>query len=111
MRIFILLTLIVNFCLFSQNNIEEKEVEKIFLNLVNPNSFKSHLKELTKKPHVSGSIANEQVQNYIKKTMSNAGLDAMLYPYDVYMSKEPGNSIVEIVLPSREPLNQQEIFK
>ena len=108
MRIFILLTLIVNFCLFSQNNIEEKEVEKLFLNLVNPDSFKSHLKELTKKPHVAGSIANEQVQNYIKETMSNAGLKAMLYPYDVYMSKEPGNSLVEIVLPSREPLNQQE---
>jgi len=110
MRIFILLTLVINFCLFSQNNIDtkEKEVEKIFLNLVDPNSFKSHLKELTKKPHVSGSIANEEVQNYIKKTMSNAGLDVILYPYDVYMSKEPGKSIVEIVLPSREPLNQQE---
>ena len=108
MRIFVLLTLVINFCLFSQNNIEEKEVEKLFLNIVDPDSFKSHLKELTIKPHVSGSIANEQVQNYIKKTMSSAGLDVMLYPYDVYMSKEPGNSIVEIVLPSREPLNQQE---
>jgi len=108
MRIFILLTLIVNFCLFSQNNIEEKEVEKLFLNLVNPDSFKSHLKELTKKPHVSGSLASKEVQNYIKKTMSNAGLEAKLYPYDVYMSKEPGKSLVEIVLPSREPLNQQE---
>ena len=108
MRVFILLSLLVNFSLISQNNIDEKEVEKLFLNLVNPDSFKSHLKELTKKPHVAGSIANEQVQNYIKETMSNAGLKAMLYPYDVYMSKEPGNSLVEIVLPSREPLNQQE---
>ena len=108
MRVFILLSLLINFSLISQNNIDEKEVEKLFLNLVNPDSFKSHLKELTKKPHVAGSIANEQVQNYIKETMSNAGLKAMLYPYDVYMSKEPGNSLVEIVLPSREPLNQQE---
>ena len=68
MRIFILLTLAINFCLFSQNKIDtkEKEVEKIFLNLVDPNSFKSHLEELTKNPHVSGSIANEHVQNYIK---------------------------------------------
>ena len=57
--IFILLTLIVNFCLFSQNNIEGKEVEKLFLNLVNSDSFKSHLKELTKKPHVSGSLASK----------------------------------------------------
>ncbi|MFL2630132.1 MAG: glutamate carboxypeptidase, partial [Flavobacteriaceae bacterium] len=93
MRVFILLSLLVNFSLISQNNIDEKEVEKLFLNLVNPDSFKSHLKELTKKPHVAGSIANEQVQNYIKETMSNAGLKAMLYPYDVYMSKEPGNSL------------------
>ncbi len=113
MKLFILLTLAINFCLFSQddlnkNKIKEKEIEKLFLNLVDTDSFKSHLKELTKKPHVSGSIANEKVQNYIEKTMSNAGLDVSLYPYDVYMSKEPGNSIVEIVLPSREPLNQQE---
>ena len=48
MRVFILLLLLVNFSLFSQNNIDEKEVEKLFLNLVNPDSFKSHLKELTK---------------------------------------------------------------
>ena len=110
MRVFILLLLLVNFSLYSQINLDdkEKEAEKLFLNLVNPDSFKSHLKELTKKPHVSGSKASKDVQKYIKKTMSNAGLDVMLYPYDVFMSKEPGNSLVEIVLPSREPLNQQE---
>ena len=110
MRVFILLLLLVNLSLYSQNNLndKEKEAEKLFLSLVNPNSFKSHLKELTKKPHVSGSIASKEVQKYIEKSMSNAGLDVTLYPYDVYMSKEPGNSLVEIVLPSREPLNQQE---
>ena len=110
MRVFILLLLLVNFSLYSQINLDdkEKEAEKLFLNLVNPDSFKSHLKELTKKPHVSGSKASKEVQKYIKKTMSNAGLDVILYPYDVFMSKEPGNSLVEIVLPSREPLNQQE---
>ena len=110
MRVFILLLLLVNLSLYSQNNLNDKkkEAEKLFLSLVNPNSFKSHLKELTKKPHVSGSIASKEVQKYIEKSMSNAGLDVTLYPYDVYMSKEPGNSLVEIVLPSREPLNQQE---
>tara|TARA_B100001029_G_C15051903_1_gene451383 strand:- start:137 stop:2218 length:2082 start_codon:yes stop_codon:yes gene_type:complete len=110
MRVFILLLLLVNLSLYSQNNLDnkEKKAEKLFLSLVNPDSFKSHLKELTKKPHVSGSIASKEVQKYIEKTMSNAGLDVTLYPYDVYMSKEPGNSLVEIVLPSREPLNQQE---
>ena len=69
MRVFILLLLLVNFSLYSQINLDnkEKEAEKLFLNLVNPDSFKFHLKELTKKPHVSGSKASKDVQKYIKK--------------------------------------------
>ena len=72
MRVFILLLLLVNFSLYSQINLDdkEKEAEKLFLNLVNPDSFKSHLKELTKKPHVSGSKASKDVQKYIKKTLN-----------------------------------------
>lgn len=86
----------------------EREIEQQFLETVNFDSFKEHLKIITSKPHVSGNKANEVVRDYLSKVMRTAGLDVELYPYDIYMSKEPGNSIVELVTPVRQPLNQQE---
>lgn len=86
----------------------EHEIEQQFLETVNFDSFKEHLKIITSKPHVSGNKANEVVRDYLSKVMRTAGLDVELYPYDIYMSKEPGNSIVELVTPVRQPLNQQE---
>tara|TARA_R110002051_G_scaffold257435_3_gene316409 strand:+ start:203 stop:2296 length:2094 start_codon:yes stop_codon:yes gene_type:complete len=86
----------------------EHDIEQQFLKTVNFDSFKEHLKIITSKPHVSGNKANEVVRDYLSKVMRTAGLDVALYPYDIYMSKEPGNSIVELVTPVRQPLNQQE---
>lgn len=87
---------------------EQKKTEATFLKTVSFDQFKTHLKTLTKKPHVVGSTANYAVRDYLEKVMSDAGLDVRLYPYDVYLPKEPGNSLVEIVTPKRMPLNQQE---
>lgn len=89
--------------------ISEIEIENQFLKTVNPDSFKKHLKKLTEKPHVAGSKANEDVRDYMAQVMGAAGLDVKLYPYDIYMSKEPGNSAVEIVTPVLRVLNQQEV--
>lgn len=86
----------------------ERAIEQQFLETVNSDAFKVHLKALTAKPHVAGSKANEVVRDYLVKVMGSAGLEVALYPYDIYMSKEPGNSIVELVTPIRQPLNQQE---
>lgn len=86
----------------------QKKTEVQFLETIDEASFKSHLETLTLKPHVAGSKANEDVRDYMQKVMSDAGWDVTLYPYDIYMSKEPGNSLIEIVTPIRQPLNQQE---
>ena len=40
--------------------------------------------------------------------MQDAGLSVKNYPYDVYLPKEPGYSLIEIVTPKREVLNQKE---
>ncbi|WP_143961045.1 M28 family peptidase [Litoribacter populi] len=94
---------------FYQSSVSrQKDVEAEFLKTVDFDSFKKHLKILTKEPHVAGSPANERVKDYMAKTMQAAGWDVEIYPYDVYMSKEPGESVVELVLPIRKPLNQQE---
>ena len=60
--------------------------EKLFTNLIDDTKFKIHLKELTKKPHVAGSKSNDDVIDYIEKTMKNAGLVVKKYPYDIFMS-------------------------
>lgn len=86
----------------------QQETEGKFLETVDVSTFKQHLRTLTAKPHVAGSKANEEVQNYMAKVMGDAGWDVKMYPYDIYMSKEPGNSLIEIVTPIRQPLSQQE---
>ena len=86
----------------------QQKLEDTFINGINQQSFKKHLKTLTIRPHVVGSKTNEAVQKYIANIMSNAGFEVTKYPYDVYLPKEPGFSLVELVTPYREPLNQQE---
>ena len=82
--------------------------EQLFTNLIDDARFKIHLKELTKKPHVAGSKSNNDVIDYIAKTMNSAGLTVKKYPYDIYMSKVPGESYLEIVEPKRQPLSMME---
>ncbi|ALM07561.1 glutamate carboxypeptidase [Sediminicola sp. YIK13] len=94
----------------AQSQTTEKQVEDYFLKTVDFDQYKIHLKTLTQKPHVAGSKANEEVRDYMANVMKNAGLKVELYPYDIYMSKNPGSSLIELVTPIREPLNQQEFI-
>ena len=84
------------------------EIEKIFAKQIDKTSFKKHLKKLTERPHVVGSEANEEVIRYIGEVMKLAGLNVTNYPYDVFLPNKPGTSLIEIVTPSREVLNQKE---
>ena len=84
------------------------EIEEVFIKHLDRTSFKKHLKKLTERPHVVGSKANEEVQRYIGEVMQRAGLEVTNYPYDVYLPNKPGSSLIEIVTPSRELLNQKE---
>ena len=92
----------------SKSSINQKQIEKQFLNSVEPGNFKTHLKTITEHPHIAGTKANEDVRDYIIKTMDDAGWSVKTYPYEVYLSKGPGKSLVELVSPIRNPLNQQE---
>lgn len=88
--------------------IPQQELEKEFLEATDFTRFKTHLQAISSEPHVVGSAANEKVKAYLEKTMAEAGWDVQAYPYDVYLPKDPGVSLVEIVTPRRLPLNQQE---
>lgn len=87
---------------------KELQLEDKFVELQDHTSFKKHLKTLTQRPHVVGSKANTAVQEYLGEVMEQAGFKVKNYPYDVYLPKEPGTSLIEIVTPSRAVLNQKE---
>jgi N-acetylated-alpha-linked acidic dipeptidase len=86
----------------------QAKTETQFLEEVDHDRFKIHLKTLTKHPHIAGTKANEDVRDYMVETMKTAGWDVKTYPYEVYMSTGPGESSIALVTPIRKPLNQQE---
>lgn len=86
----------------------QTQLEAQFRERIDKSRFKTHLKTLTEHPHIAGTPANEKVKDYIVNSMSKAGLDVKTYPYEVYMSSGPGESLVEIILPEALTLDQQE---
>ena len=87
---------------------DQLKIEESFFNNIDNTSFKKHLKKLTERPHVVGSEGNQEVIRYIGEVMQLAGMKVTNYPYDVYLPKNPGTSLIEIVTPYRDVLNQKE---
>lgn len=71
-------------------------------------NFRAHLTHITKVPHPFGSVANQQVGQYLAHTMEKAGLDVATYDYDVYTPQNDTPSYIALVTPTRMPLNNQE---
>ena len=87
---------------------DQLKIEESFFKNIDKTSFKRHLKKLTERPHVVGSEGNQEVIRYIGEVMQLAGMKVTNYPYDVYLPKNPGTSLIEIVTPNRDVLNQKE---
>ena len=87
---------------------DQLKIEESFFKNIDKTSFKKHLKKLTERPHVVGSEGNQEVIRYIGEVMQLAGMKVTNYPYDVYLPKNPGTSLIEIVTPNRDVLNQKE---
>ena len=94
--------------IIAQSLVKLSDSEEFFLSNVDENSFKSHLKKLTERPHVAGSVENENVRDYMSLIMKEAGFEVTQYPYDIYLSSKPGTSELSIVKPKRMQLNQKE---
>lgn len=106
-KLAILFTLILTGTLNAQET-NLSQIEKEFNAAIDSSRFKTHLQELTERPHVSGSKTNEVVQNYMSSIMKTAGFEVKAYPYDVFLPSTPGESFIEIVTPNRQTLTQQE---
>ena len=87
---------------------DQLKIEESFFRNIDKTSFKKHLKKLTERPHVVGSEGNQEVIRYIGEVMQLAGMKVTNYPYDVFLPKNPGTSLIEIVTPNRDVLNQKE---
>ncbi|MDX5478347.1 MAG: glutamate carboxypeptidase, partial [Cyclobacteriaceae bacterium] len=87
---------------------KQRQIEKKFKETVDFSRFKTHLTTITSDPHPAGTLANEKVKDYMVESMKQAGWDVKVYPYDLYMTKGQGESLIELVYPIRKPLNQQE---
>lgn len=94
---------------FVESNItRQKEVERVFLELPQSERFKTHLRTLTKEPHVAGSEENMRVADYIATVMRVAGMHVRRFEYDVYLPPESGEPEVEIINPVRQRLDIRE---
>jgi N-acetylated-alpha-linked acidic dipeptidase len=89
---------------------EQRACEAQLLEQPQPETFRRHLKRLTREPHPAGSEANTQIAAYLDSVMTAAGLTVTQYPYDLYMpSPESAHDTeVALVTPVRKPLNRQE---
>lgn len=77
---------------------EQLALEKWLLTLFTPEQYRQHLFELTQAPHIAGTPENEEVMRYMKRVMSESGLEVREYPYDVWLA-EPGQISIRLVSP------------
>ena len=94
----------------STNQTKQEKFETDFKTQQSSERYKKHLTTLCSAPHIAGSIENEKARDYIADVMRKAGLQVEIFPHDIYLSKTPGESVVEIVEPIRQPLNNREFI-
>ena len=76
----------------------ELKVEKTFLAVPDPELAKQHLQTLTAVPHVAGSPEDRQTAEYVLQKYQDAGLDAHIQEYKVWMAL-PLDVRVDVVEP------------
>lgn len=92
----------------ASNQSKQEKIEQEYRTKQSAERFKTHLQKLTSVPHLAGTPENEKVRDYIADIMRKAGLQVEIFPHDIYLSKSPGESLVEVVEPVRLPLNNRE---
>lgn len=92
------------------NQTKQEKAEQEYRTKQSAERYKNHLYKLTSVPHLAGTPENENVRDYIADVMRKAGLQVEIFPHDIYLSKNPGESLVEVVEPIRIPLNNREFI-
>ncbi len=92
------------------NQTKQQKFETDFKTQQSSERYKKHLTTLCSVPHTAGTPENEKARDYIADVMRKAGLQVEIFPHDIYLSKNPGESLVELVEPVRQPLNNREFI-
>lgn len=91
----------------SETSEEQLENEQFLIDRLNADTYREHLFNLTKRPHIAGTENSRKVIEYMTESMENAGMNVKHYDYDSWMPK-PGSVEISLVKPIRMPLNNQE---
>lgn len=83
------------------------QIEQFLINHHNSESYREHLYQLTKHPHIAGTEESRAVIDYMSSVMAQAGLNVEHFDYDAWMP-EPGEVNISLIRPIRMPLNNQE---
>jgi N-acetylated-alpha-linked acidic dipeptidase len=86
---------------------QERKAEAAFTAQLSVDSISAIHRELTKQPHMAGTPASMAVADLIRKRLEDAGLETEVQDFDVYLST-PRSIAVELIAPTREPLNVRE---
>lgn len=93
---------------FHSDRVEQQlQLEQFLINHHTSEAYRNHLYQLTKHPHIAGTVESRKVIEYMSEVMNKAGLDVAHYDYDAWMS-EPGEVNISLIRPIRMPLNNQE---
>jgi len=77
----------------------EQEIEKRFLAVPDPKLAEEHLRILTQAPHIAGSPEDKATAEYVAKKFREAGLDAEIVEYKVWINY-PSEINVDMTAPA-----------
>jgi N-acetylated-alpha-linked acidic dipeptidase len=91
----------------SRSIVPERASEAKFAAQLSTESISEFHRTITKRPHIAGTPASMAVAETIRKGLESAGLQTEVQEFQVYLST-PKSINVELVEPSRQPLNVRE---
>ena len=87
--------------------VQERAAEAKYTAQLSTESISQFHRTITKRPHMAGTPASMAVAETIRKGLESAGLETEVHEFQVYLST-PRSISVELVEPTREPLNVRE---
>jgi N-acetylated-alpha-linked acidic dipeptidase len=91
----------------SRSFVQERDAEAKYTAQLSTESISQFHRTITKRPHMAGTPASMAVAETIRKGLESAGLRTEVHEFQVYLST-PQSISVELVEPTKEPINVRE---
>ena len=88
-------------------SLRQQSLEQRFRDAVSVDRLSAFHAALTKQPHLSGTAGSRVVADYVRKTLSEAGLDVDVFEYRAYLSY-PKSIAIDLVAPVAQSLSVRE---